>query len=699
MSADLLAENAARNARLDAPYDPITGEGSLEERRALRAWEGEPPPGYAAVYHLPVQMWEAEPPAGAHPDGPQRDPTLAAVLARCDEAGSIEAAARQGGDSVEAVLAWIMFRRHRFDFEFWAATSATIQDDRGELSRLRLWRPQRLYLRALLEMFWRGAPMRVILLKARQWGGSTLTQLFMAWVQQWHRVGWNAAIVADDQSQARHILGMYETLAEHYPLAAAGLPITLRPYRGSTNVKVAHERRCYIGVGSVKEPNAVRSYTFHMLHLSEVGLWKSTPVQNADDLAQSLEGGLASGRADLPFTLCVKESTAKGVGTYFHQEWVAATRGESNDVPVFVAWFEIPKYRRDLEGESAAFAASWDAYERALWDVHGCSLEQISWYRWKLRSFRGKRWRMQAEYPTTPEEAFQSTGHRYFSHEAVTQARRTCREPAWRGELRARAKKGAEALLDLALVESEHGRLEVWRRPGDLYGGLLDLEGGQLRVTDRFVAFADPGGKRETADYSVVVVVDRAPLLWGGAPEVVARWRGHLRPDLFAWTCAQLCAWYDEALLAFEVNRYRRASGDEERGFEPEWSIAVLEEIHQHYERLYLREKEGRADEPVTLEIGFHMNQLTKPMLVATMDEALEEGLYVERSAQTCDELDSFEAKPDGRLGAVAGQYDDAAIATMGAVWLALKAETVPAPERVPVRAVAAFTPGRPSAF
>ena len=43
-------------------------------------------------------------------------------------------------------------------------------------------------------------PIRLILLKARQWGGSTATQMYFAWLQFIHKVGLNSLIIAHQGS-------------------------------------------------------------------------------------------------------------------------------------------------------------------------------------------------------------------------------------------------------------------------------------------------------------------------------------------------------------------------------------------------------------------------------------------------------------------------------------------------------------------
>ena len=102
-----------------------------------------------------------------------------------------------------------------------------------------------------------------------------------------------------------------------------------------------------------------------------------------------------------PGTLIVLESTAKGVGSLFHHEWTSASNGESGYVPVFVPWFEIELYQKEIEPESmdkfidTVFS---DTYLSFLWN-EGASLQGINWYVYYKASENWSDWRMQAEFP------------------------------------------------------------------------------------------------------------------------------------------------------------------------------------------------------------------------------------------------------------------------------------------------------------
>lgn len=667
--ADIVEANRQRYDALTAPYSPERGWGSPIPRVEVVL---EP----SRSEYVPALMAE----------------TLAAR--QIIDAGSVRAWAERQGMAFEDALDDFHTLRCRYDFEFWCSQAAMIEVDaetRAEVgkdvARLKLNRAQRIYFKTLHDQFFGGVPVRVILLKARQWGGSTLTQCFFVWIQKWWHHSWNAFICALQKDQARHLRGMYERLAEHYPKELGG-SITLVPHQGSTNVRRVVEHDSIVGVSSIENPNSPRSYSIHLAHLSEVGLWPSTPKVNAESYAQAITGAVANE----PGTVIVEESTAKGVGTYFHQHWQDAGTERSSYEPVFIAWHDIPKYTEEV-ADPAAFARQTlrpdrtDATDekiktaRRLWR-EGATLQGIRWYLRKLADMKGDLRRMQNEFPTTAAEAFQSSGDRFFSFDLTAKVRAGAKPPRLRGKLTAEGEEGEEALTGITFREREGGRLKVWRRPDDKVfwrGQILNPE-GRIIKGGRFAAFADFGGKTQNADWSVITVVDRIKMIEGGPAEVVARLRVHQRPDLFAWRCARIAQWYDEALLGLEINRHRKDRGDEKRGHEPEWSLAVIEQIKHAYANLYLRTVEERIDEPVRFEVGFHMNSSTKPLILNTLEAGLEDGTLIEPDRRAADELDVFESKPDGRLGAVEGNHDDVVISVAGAAWLALKYMDRPKP-------------------
>jgi len=629
---DIVSENKKRKKALFSPYDPVRGIGSILQRKKFIYTAR----GMRYSANIPVAMF----------DNP--------VISMVNKHHSIERYLRYINERVDemtirAIEKLILDIRLDNDFEYWAFETVKIQDKESKKPiPFVLNKPQRRLLATLEEMRLEGDPIRIILLKARQWGGSTLIQMYMGWVQTRLKTSWHSAIVADVEEQSKNIRSMYSKMAKNYPEQFGS--ITFAPFEGSTKTRVIRERDCVVGVGSAQKPESLRSFDFAMLHLSEVGLWKSTPQRSAEDLIQSLQATVP----DEPDTLICLESTAKGVGNFFHRTWVAAEKGESVYKPVFVPWFEIERYQKTCPSYEK-FINSWHDYEWFLWEL-GATIEGIYWYVMTQTGYNYDEWRMRSEYPSTAAEAFQSSGRRAFHQKYVLKVRKSCRKPSFTGDVFAASQTGPEALKDIKFLPSPQGKLSVWEMP--------DVA-TTPKVANRYCAFADIGGRTDGADYSCLKVFDRYWMMEGGVPEVVAMWYGHLDQDIFAWVCAQVAKMYDNALLAVEVNSLRKEMG------EGEHFLTVLDAIADYYDNLYFREDREKIREGMPVKYGFHTNKATKPMIIDTLNAAMREDGYIERDIGTCDEMDYYEIKANGTYGAIEGQHDDKVIVSAGGVWLA----------------------------
>ena len=96
----------------------------------------------------------------------------------------------------------------------------------------------------------------------------------------------------------------------------------------------------------------------------------------------------------------------------------------------------------------------------------------------------------------------------------------------------------------------------------------------------------------------------------------------------------------------------------------------ILNEIAVHYDNLYSRTSDKDIKQGRPRRWGFHTNPSTKPMVINHLVKCLRDDLYIEHSAPTCDELDLYEIKENGReMGAVEGNNDDRVMATAIGVW------------------------------
>jgi len=626
-----ISENKKRREVINALYDPIIGIGSPIPRFKFTLRENE-------YILLPESMKDV--------------PAIKEALKyNCAYDFVKNVSGDKGNNNVsknfKEYVGGISECRLDHDFEFYAYTTNKIKDkESGQDVPFKLNRPQRKLLKAFETQRLKNLPIRAKIGKARQWGGSTLTQLYMKWIQTRHKTGWNSCIVADVEDQARTIRAMYSNVARHYPEDISS--VTLSAFEGSTKNKKYIERDCIISIGSMQRPESLRSTDLKLAHFSECASWKTTEGKKPEDLIQSIRGTVPY----LPLTMVVEESTAKGVGNYWHRSYTASMNGEDGYIAVFVAWWEIERYQLEIKNVGK-FIRSMSEYEWYLWEL-GATLEGINWFRTILRDeFSGDMWRMMSEFPSTEKEMFQSTGRRAFAPSYVLQARKYNCKPTFKGELFGESNRGKKTLVNIKFEKTNNGNLWVWALPDK-----------SVNMKNRYAAFADVGGRTKDADWSVVTVIDRYDMVDGGVPMVVARWRGHLDQDLFAWKAAQLASFYNNALLAVESNSLKTEKD------EGDHSLTVLDQIADYYKNLYMRTAPDKIKD-IPAKYGFHTNKQTKPMIIDTLNAALRDNLYIELDARACDEMDWFELKEDGTYGAVDGQHDDIVITTAGAVWLA----------------------------
>lgn len=533
--------------------------------------------------------------------------------------------------------------RFRHDFEYWAATCVHITDKSTKQSvPFVLNRPQRRLLATFEERRLAGVPIRLILLKARQWGASTLVQIYFAWIQIVHLRNWHSLICAHVKDTASTIRGMYSHLLQNYPQQywPEECKPEFRPYERMNNVRVMPGRGCRVAICSSENQESTRGMDCSMAHLSEVAFWKDSRLHNPIDLIRSVTSGIA--RA--PMTMVVMESTANGVGNFFHKEWLRAEAAESDKIPFFVAWHEIDLYTEPVP-DPVAFFDSLSEYERELWHQHGCTLESIMWYRHKAREYTEHR-SMMAEFPTTAREAFCSTESAVFSEADVSRLReRGCVITPERGEVLGSRSGIPSDLSGPRFSKSADGKASVWTPP---------------RPGGEYIVSVDIGGRSRSADYSVIAVLDRHCDDKGEKlPEIVAQWRGHIDHDLLAWRAAAMARWYNDALLVVESNSWESSSEGQGR--------YILDMLADSYPNTYHRRSEGAASGWLP---GFHTNMRSKAAVISNLIATVRDGLYIERDPAACDELLQYEALADGTYAARRGCHDDILMSRAIALWI-----------------------------
>lgn len=326
-------------------------------------------------------------------------------------------------------------------------------------------------------------PVRLVILKARQMGFSTLIEGYN-WERAMRRPRSKGLVVAHDDDTSSEVLSMVHTMKDSIPQTAERTWKFAMKHTATYHIKFGPPLESQIKIASARKKNPGRGFTMSFLHASEVAFW-----EEADRKAQSLLNALAAREG----TYCFMESTAEGDIGFFHdtfrQAWEQVHLPFDQRATVwhamFVPWFEMPEYRwsqtlgagRPLPDDMAleildtitpyeewllarkyykrwSPADEWEQVDRKValgtkkvWrrknvgDVF-VDLDQLAWRRMMLRDqlngnpFDPATWqRFQAEYPATPDEAFQATGTKVFDLTAIQKALREAMEPVFVGEL------------------------------------------------------------------------------------------------------------------------------------------------------------------------------------------------------------------------------------------------------------------------
>lgn len=590
---ELIAANEARKQELVDSYDPLSGEGCCPPRVAWRRHDGE---GNECEVMIPEAM--------------------ARELSKQSELNDDQ---------------WQQLRI-KHDFEYWCATCVSILDKvTGQLVKMLLNRPQRRVLAVLEGQRRHERPLRLIMLKARQWGGSTLVQMYMAWIQLVLKRNWNSLICGHLHQTSAAIKGMYTRVLRNYPkhLFKDGKRPTLKAFEGSRNVQQLGGSESLIITGTAQNQDAIRGYDVKMAHLTEVAFWPDSPLHSPEDVIRSISGTVPLE----PLTLLVLESTANGVGNYFHNEWIRSKAGQSDKEPVFVPWTEISIYRQPVS-DVAKLVAEFDNYEKRLWE-DGCTLEMINWYHNKRREYPTQNL-MAAEFPTTDNEAFLSTSRNLFPAEWIEQLSTKTTTPMCRGDMVAR---GGHTLVGVDFVQNESGPMSVWKKPATT----------RVTLRNRYMVVVDVGGSNDRSDWSVIAVFDRR---LGDdfkeedrLPEVVAQWRGHTEHDDLAWKAAQIARYYHNALLVFESNTLE---------CESVVGNTIMDKIKMAYNNVFHRKSKSGEFKP-----GFHTNTTTKVNVVYNLLAYVRDGAYIENDQDAVNEMANFELTTKGGFSARRGTHDD----------------------------------------
>ena len=452
-----------------------------------------------------------------------------------------------------------------------------------------------------------GKPVRLIILKARQLGFSTLTEglIFHACAT---RKNVNALIVAHREDATANLFRMSKLFYDE-------LPAPVKPMLRASNAqelvfenpsKLRSEREARPGLRSrIRCATAGgrgigRSDTLQCVHLSEYAFWPD----GADGKASTL-AGILQAVPSLPGTMVVIESTANGFED-FKERWDAAVAGENDFEPVFFAWFENPDYSMPVVP-----GTEWTPEERELRDAYRLTDEQLQWRRWCIANNCGGSLDMfRQEYPASPGEAFLHSGTGVFDNEQIVLRLERLPEPAGRGEF-----------ADGEWTESETGAITLYELPEE---GVPYVLGG------------DTAG--EGSDYFTAIVIDNV------TGRIAAKLRQKYSEPEYVRQIYALGRFYNDALVAIETNFST-------------YPVMKLQEME--YTNQYSREREDTYTRQMRKSYGFRTDRQSRPRAIANLVEVFSSHPEWFTDRELLEEMLTFCYNEDHRPEALAGKHDD----------------------------------------
>lgn len=296
-------------------------------------------------------------------------------------------------------------QRLKDDFPHYASKCLKIRTKSGKVVPFKLNQAQEYIHQQVEEQRAKTGRVRAIILKGRQQGCSTYIEGRFYWRVS-HTRGVRAFILTHEEEATNNLF----ELANRYH---DNCPTLVKPSTNAASAKELHFDKLDSGykVGTAGNKAVGRSSTVQFFHGSEVAFWPN---------AQQHAAGIIQAIPDEPGTEVFKESTANGVGNYFHKEWQDAEAGTSEYIAVFVPWYWQDEYQKEIP-DGFSLTTEEDIYRH----TYKLNLSQMAWRRAKIVELKDPILFKQ-EYPATAAEAFQVSGQDpYINPDLVLSARRT----------------------------------------------------------------------------------------------------------------------------------------------------------------------------------------------------------------------------------------------------------------------------------
>ncbi len=493
-----------------------------------------------------------------------------------------------------------------------------IVNEEGELVTFRMRPAQR-------ELF-KNMHYRNIILKARQLGFSTGIDIYLL-DQALFNKNLSCGIIAQDLPAAGEIF------STKISVPFDNLPVWLRAtFQINTRREGANGGHIEFAHGSkIRVSTSFRSGTVQRLHISEHGKICAKYPAKAKEVRTGTLNAIKDG------CIVFIESTAEGVGGDFHTMSTRAMDLGQLNLPLtsqdykfhFFAWWQDPKYQTSVPTGGLRLSKYHQEYFAAVEQTMGITLldEQKQWY---IRKEIEKQEEMKQEFPSTPSEAFLTSGRRVFAAINIMQAEGQCKSPL--------------LVYDIEPVTGKRTKVQALRAGNaeELQRTLLNhLLVWELPDPDEDYAIGgDVAEGLENRDRSSFDVVKKS------TGEQVAHWFGYLDAELFAQLIAHVGRWYNMAFIGPERNNHGHAV------------IQKLREVYPH-RSIYSEQYLDRDHDDETPKLGWLTTAQSKPVIIEGLKSLLRENASGVRWIGTINELNTYVYDARGRMNAQTGCFDD----------------------------------------
>jgi hypothetical protein len=389
------------------------------------------------------------------------------------------------------------------DFEFYARHALKIRTKEGTIAPLVLNAAQKIFMKTVIDQLQTTGKVRVVVLKGRQQGLSTIIEGILYWWTSQHKAV--KSLVMTHQGESTKAL--FEMCRRYHE----SCPEILKPHtKYSSRKELSFDLldSSYM-VATAGGEGVGRGETLQLAHLSEAAFY---PPATARDNINGLMQAIPNAKGTFVFI----ESTANGIGNPFHEIWTNAVNGTNEYEAVFIPWFVQLEYRMPVpEGFERT------PEEDALVKKYALDDEQLMFRRRKI-ALNGIELFNQ-EYPCHADEAFLTSGRPVFHPQQLQSLIEQAPDIVSRLEL-----------INEDFEEQPRGSLILYHHvdPGETYYIGAD------------VAMGVRGG-----DWSVAQILD-------SKKRQVGVYRSQVHPDYFATVLEKLGYFFNTAKIAVENNNH-----------------------------------------------------------------------------------------------------------------------------------------------